>query len=128
MLLGFVKYFWRDVVNIRIGKNKIKRELLEARLSSFDTTGLGIPSLSGHTLVQYAGSLVGRDFRAIAQVAPLVLHDLVPQECYNSWIALSRIIPLIWQPEIEDVDAHLVSSTCTNSLLIFMFNKLLDPP
>ncbi|KAL4078903.1 hypothetical protein V8B97DRAFT_2021242 [Scleroderma yunnanense] len=86
VLLGFVKYFWRDV-------------LLEACLSSFDTTGLGIPPLSGHTLVQYAGSLVG--------LAPLVLHDLVPQECYNVWIALSRIIPLIWQPEIEGVDAHL---------------------
>ena len=109
MLLGFVKYFWRDAVNIQIGKNKIKRELLEARLSSFDTTGLGIPPLSGCTLVQYAGSLVGRDFRTIAQVAPFVLHGLVPQECYNAWIALSRIIPLIWQPEIEDVDAHLVS-------------------
>ncbi|KAI6144100.1 hypothetical protein BKA82DRAFT_4331110 [Pisolithus tinctorius] len=107
VLLGFVKYFWRDVVNIRVGKNKIKCELLEARLSSFDTTGLGIPPLSGHTLVQYAGSLVGCDFRAIAQAAPFVLHGLVPQECYEAWVALSKMIPLIWKPEIEDVDAHL---------------------
>ncbi|KAI5988940.1 hypothetical protein F5J12DRAFT_922889 [Pisolithus orientalis] len=107
VLLGFVKYFWRDVVNIRVGKNKIKCELLEAHLSSFDTTGLGIPPLSGHTLVQYAGSLVGHDFRAIAQAAPFVLHGLVPQECYEAWVALSKMIPLIWKPEIEDVDAHL---------------------
>ncbi|KAI5992358.1 hypothetical protein F5J12DRAFT_726969, partial [Pisolithus orientalis] len=107
VLLGFVKYFWRDVVNIRVGKNKIKCELLEACLSSFDTTGLGIPPLSGHTLVQYAGSLVGCDFRAIAQAAPFVLHGLVPQECYEAWVALSKMIPLIWKPEIEDVDAHL---------------------
>ncbi|KAI5982275.1 hypothetical protein F5J12DRAFT_908289 [Pisolithus orientalis] len=107
VLLGFVKYFWRDVVNIRVGKNKIKRELLEAHLSSFDTTGLGIPPLSGHTLVQYAGSLVGHDFRAIAQAAPFVFHGLVPQECYEAWVALSKMIPLIWKPEIEDVDAHL---------------------
>ncbi|KAI6147878.1 hypothetical protein BKA82DRAFT_4329899 [Pisolithus tinctorius] len=107
ILLGFVKYFWRDVVNIRVGKNKIKHELLEACLSSFDTTGLGIPPLSGHTLVQCAGSLVGHDFRAIAQAAPFVLHGLVPQECYEAWVALSKMIPLIWKPEIEDVDAHL---------------------
>ncbi|KIN97488.1 hypothetical protein M404DRAFT_69499, partial [Pisolithus tinctorius Marx 270] len=107
VLLGFVKYFWRDVVNIRVGKNKIKHELLEACLSSFDTTGLGIPPLSGHTLVKYAGSLVGHDFHAIAQAAPFVLHGLVPQECYEAWIALSKMIPLIWKPEIEDVDAHL---------------------
>ncbi|KAI6155653.1 hypothetical protein BKA82DRAFT_4326751 [Pisolithus tinctorius] len=107
VLLGFVKYFWRDVVNIRVGKNKIKCGLLEACLSSFDTTGLGIPPLSGHTLVQYAGSLVGHDFHAIAQAAPFVLHGLVPQECYEAWVALSKMIPLIWKPEIEDVDAHL---------------------
>ncbi|KAI6028155.1 hypothetical protein EDC04DRAFT_2605807 [Pisolithus marmoratus] len=79
VLLGFVKYFWRDAVNIRIGKNKIKKELLETCLSSFDTTGLEIPPLSGHTLVQYAGSLV----------------------------ALSKLIPLIWQSEIDDIDVHL---------------------
>ena len=109
VLLGFVKYFWRDAVHIRIGKNKIKRELLESRLSSFDTSGLGIPPLSGHTLVPYAGSLVGRDFWTIAQAAPFVLHGLVPQECYDAWIALSKIVPLIWKPEIEDLDAHLVS-------------------
>jgi len=59
ILLGFVKYFWRDAVNIRIGKNKIERELLEARLSSFDTSGLGIPPLSGHTLVQYGAHVPG---------------------------------------------------------------------
>ena len=26
-----------------------------------------------------------------------------------TWIALSKIVPLIWKPEIEDLDAHLVS-------------------
>ena len=109
VLLGFVKYFWRDAVTIRIGKNKIKKELLEVRLSSFDTTGLEIPPLSGHTLVQYAGSLVGRDFRAIAQAAPFVLHGLVPDQCYNTWVALSKLIPLIWQSEIDDIEVHLVS-------------------
>lgn len=108
ILLGFVKYFWRDAVNVRVGKDKLKQELLKTRLSSFDTTGLGISPLSGHTFVQYAGSLVGRDFRAIAQAAPFVLHGLVPEKCFDAWIALSRLIPLVWQPEMEDIDAHLV--------------------
>lgn len=97
------------MVTIRVGKNKIKRELLETRLSSFDVSGLNISPLSGRTLVQYAGSLVGRDFRAIAQVAPFILYDLVPKECYDTWVALSNLIPLVWQPEIDDIDAHLVS-------------------
>ncbi|KAG1773421.1 hypothetical protein EDD22DRAFT_998993 [Suillus occidentalis] len=110
VLLGFVKYFWRDVVSVRIGKDKLKCELLETRLSSVDVSGLGL-HLNGHTLVQYAGSLVGRDFRAIAQVAPFVLHDLVPKECYDTWIALSNLIPLIWQPEIENSTEHLCNLT-----------------
>ncbi|KAG1847729.1 hypothetical protein F4604DRAFT_1883990 [Suillus subluteus] len=111
VLLGFVKYLWRDVVSVRIGKDKLKRELLETRLSSVDVSGLGLSNLNGHTLVQYAGSLVGHDFHAIAQVAPFVLHDLVPQECYDIWIALSNLIPLIWQPEIENLMEHLCNLT-----------------
>lgn len=108
VLLGFVKYLWRDAVSVRIGKDKLKRELLETRLSSVDVSGLGLSHLAGHTLVQYAGSLVGHDFRAIAQVAPFVLHDLVPTECYDAWVALSNLIPLIWQSEIENSTEHLV--------------------
>lgn len=108
VLLGFVKYFWRDAISIRIGQNKLKRELLETRLSSVNVAGLGLSNLNGHTLVQYAGSLVGRDFRAIAQIAPFVLHDLVPKDCYDTWVALSNLMPLIWQPEIDDCTDHLV--------------------
>jgi hypothetical protein len=117
VLLGFVKYFWRDVISIRIGKDKLKRELLETRLSSVDVSGLGLSCLAGHTLVQYAGSLVGRDFRAIAQVAPFVLHDLVPKECYDTWIALSNLIPLVWQPEIDNSIEHLVGD------IVFCFTQ-----
>ncbi|KAG2750187.1 hypothetical protein P692DRAFT_201906126 [Suillus brevipes Sb2] len=111
VLLGFVKYLWRDTVSVRIGKDKLKRELLETRLSSVDVSGLGLSHLAGHTLVQYAGSLVGRDFRAIAQVAPFVLHDLVPTECYDAWVALSNLIPLIWQSEIKNSTEHLHNLT-----------------
>ncbi|KAG2126564.1 uncharacterized protein EDB93DRAFT_1243814 [Suillus bovinus] len=123
VLLGFVKYLWCDVVSVRIGKDKLKCELLETHLSSLDISGLGLSHLAGHTLVQYAGSLVGRDFHAIAQVAPFVLHDLV---------ALSNLIPLIWQPEIENSTEHLRKLTtsinnflaCTAKWTPQWFNKL----
>ncbi|KAF7335506.1 hypothetical protein MVEN_02204400 [Mycena venus] len=59
------------------------------------------------TLVQYSGSLTGRDFCAIAQVAPFVLYDLVSKECLETWQALSKVIPLIWQSEIDDIELHL---------------------
>ncbi|KIY43177.1 hypothetical protein FISHEDRAFT_78686 [Fistulina hepatica ATCC 64428] len=83
VLLGFVKYFWRDAINNQIGKDDVKHELLKTHLNCFDIDGLGLDGkLSGHTLVQYAGSLMGSDFRTIAQVAPFVLYDLISRPCY----------------------------------------------
>lgn len=113
ILLGFVKYFWRDTVS-RL-KDPAKRVLI-ARLSSFDVTGLGIAPLLGATLVNYAKSLVGRDFRAVAQAAPFVLHNLdgIPVELHRVWVALGHLVPLVWQPEIHDYPAHKVcNSTVT---------------
>ncbi|KAJ7606697.1 hypothetical protein FB45DRAFT_765011, partial [Roridomyces roridus] len=106
VLLGFVKYTWRDLVQNQLFKKDKLKKLLETRLNSVDVTGLGISPLAGHTLVQYAGSLVGRDFRAIAQVAPFVVYDLVSKDCLETWVALSKLVPLIWQPSIKDIDAH----------------------
>ena len=106
ILLGFVKYFWRDAM-ARISDGD--KQVLAARLSSFDTNGLEIPRLSGHTLVKYAGSLTGRDFRANAQAAPFVLHDLgLPDEKLRAWAALSVLVSLVWTPVIDVIDQYLV--------------------
>ena len=111
ILLGFVKYFWRDVVHNQLGTNPSKKELLKTRLNSLDISGLQLGKrLSGHTLVQYAGSLTGRDFRIIAQVAPYVLYDLVPAVCFGAWVSLCNLVPLVWQRTIADVDEYIVSS------------------
>ncbi|KAI1797716.1 hypothetical protein LXA43DRAFT_877016 [Ganoderma leucocontextum] len=103
VLLGAVKYFWRDAV---ARQTSTSRETLIARLNSVLPTGLGIPRIRGETLVNYAGSLVGRDFRTILQVAPAVLYDLLPVEAYEAWLALCRLAPLIFQPEIHDLSAY----------------------
>ncbi|KAI6137814.1 hypothetical protein BKA82DRAFT_4486738 [Pisolithus tinctorius] len=104
ILLGFVKYFWRDAIS---RMNDDQKAELQVRLASFDTSGLGIPPLAAQTFVQYAGSLTGRDFRAICQAAPFVLYDLVPRECYEAFLALSSLVPLVWQPCIDNIDRHL---------------------
>ncbi|KAJ6574068.1 hypothetical protein B0H19DRAFT_1208170 [Mycena capillaripes] len=111
ILLGFVKYMWRDLVQNQLQNKDDLKSLLETRLNSFDVSSLGISPLAGHTLVQYSGSLVGRDFRAIAQAAPFVVYDLVSKDCLATWVALSKIIPLIWQPSIKDIDAHIALLT-----------------
>ena len=111
ILLGFVKYFWRDVIQNQLGTNPPKKELLKTRLNSLDISGLQLgKNLNGHTLVQYAGSLTGRDFRIIAQVAPYVLYDLVPPACLDVWVSLCNLVPVVWQPTIVDIDEYIVSS------------------
>jgi hypothetical protein len=122
ILLGFVKYFWRDVVHNQLGTNPPKKELLKTRLNSLDTSGLQLGrQISGTTLVQYAGSLTGRDFRIIAQVAPYVLYDLVPAVCFDAWVSLCDLVPLLWQHTIADIDEYIVSSAviCVPQILIF---------
>ncbi|KAK7027593.1 hypothetical protein R3P38DRAFT_2526141, partial [Favolaschia claudopus] len=103
ILLGFVKYMWRDLVQNQLKNKEDQKKLLETRLNSFNVQGLGIPPLAGRTLVQY--------FRAIAQAAPFVVYDLVSPDCLATWVALSKLIPLIWQPQIKDVDAHILLLT-----------------
>ena len=107
VLLGFVKYFWRDSVSRQKTAGK---EILKARLSSFDMTGTGLSRAKGKTYVQYAGSLNGQDFRVILQVAPSVLQGLIPDSHYQAWLALCRLAPLIFQPEITDLPLYLVCS------------------
>ncbi len=81
---------------------------MKTRLSSLKVDGLGLSPIRGHTFVQYAGSLTGRDFRTIVQVAPAVLYDLVPTGLFNAWVALGRMAALAFQPEIADIDIYCV--------------------
>ncbi|KAI5890875.1 uncharacterized protein SCHCODRAFT_02690755 [Schizophyllum commune H4-8] len=99
VLLGFVKYFWRDAVS-RLTREQ--KSIVRARIDSFDPTGLGIPHPRGQTLVQWAGSLTGRDFRVILQMAPTILQGLLPPEVYEAWLALGRLAPLAFQASIKN--------------------------
>ena len=112
VLLGFIKYFWRDLIQNQIKGQDDRKVLLAQRLSSLDVSGLGISPLAGETLVNYAGSLTGRDFRNISQAAPFVIYDMVPDDVFEAWLALSKLVPLIWQPLIKDVKEYTVSFFC----------------
>lgn len=110
-LLGFVKYFWCNLVNQLKGNDcQAEQEMLIQHLCTVDVSGLGLSgSLNGQTLVQYARSLVGCDFCAIAQCAPFCIHNMVSSECFVAWEAMSSLFPLIWQPQIDNLDTYLVS-------------------
>ncbi|KAI0261430.1 hypothetical protein BC834DRAFT_925517 [Gloeopeniophorella convolvens] len=105
VLLGVAKYFWRDAVSRLDSAGK---SLLKTRLTSLEVLDLGISPVRGHTLVQYARSLTGRDFRIILQVAPAVLYGLLPAPAWKAWMALCHVAPLIFQPRIESIDKYIV--------------------
>ena len=88
VLLGFVKYLWRDSV---MNQTSAMKSTLVARLCSLDVFALGLSPLDGNTLVSYAGSLTGRDFRVIVQVAPYVLYDVIPSDALDSWVSLGDL-------------------------------------
>lgn len=111
-LLGVVKYLWRDAV-ARLHVHE--KAILKTRLSSLDVRGLGLDPINGNTLVQYAGSLTGRDFRTIVQVGPTVLAGLLPDGLYEMWVAMGRLAPLIFQPKILDVNQYIVRHSCSPS-------------
>ncbi|KAJ7892579.1 hypothetical protein B0H14DRAFT_3081489 [Mycena olivaceomarginata] len=103
VLLGVVKYWWSDAVSWQNSKGK---EELKARLSSVDVGGLNTPPIRGNTYVQYAGSLVGRDFQVILQIALVVLHGLIPQAHYDGWVVLCKLAPLMFQPTIQHLPTY----------------------
>ncbi len=105
VLLGVVKYWWRDAVS---RQNESGKDELCARLESLDVSGLDCAKLRGKTLVQYAGSLIGRDFRVILQVAPVVLQGLISEVQYEAWLALTRLAPLVFQPKIANLSEYVV--------------------
>ncbi|KAI0739725.1 hypothetical protein C8Q80DRAFT_1112112, partial [Daedaleopsis nitida] len=106
VLLGVVRYWWRDACSHQNSEGKV---ILKTHLTSLDVSGLGIPSLRGHTLVQHAGSLAGRDFRIVLQIAPAVLHGLILEVAYEAWLCLCRLAPLLFQPQIDNIEQYSVS-------------------
>ena len=89
-----------------------QKDLLKQHINLLNISGLQIEQhLPGNTLVWYAGSLTGQDFRVTAQIAPFVLYDLVSPTSFAVWVSLSNLMPLIWQPEIEDINKYTVRFT-----------------
>ncbi|KAH8913848.1 hypothetical protein BT69DRAFT_1185133, partial [Atractiella rhizophila] len=104
ILLGFVKYFWRD--NIKRLSTEQKK-LVAQRINALNTSGLESSRISGETLVEYAHSLVGKDFRVIFQVATFALDQVIGQPFFQIWVALGRLGSLVWRPRVTDKAKYL---------------------
>lgn len=66
-----------------------QKDEVSARVLSFPSSGLKYKVKSN--ICRYVGSLVGRDFKSIAQMAPFVLMPYADEMEKPVWLALSKV-------------------------------------
>ena len=109
VLLGVVKYTWALTMSEISSEHKIRD--LQARLQSIVVDGMNIDPIRAAYIVQYKGSLIGRQFKSILQVISFTLHGLVADSMRNLWVALGNMVSLLWFPEIDDIEEYSVRSS-----------------
>lgn len=86
ILLGPLKYLLKDFISSLNGEQK--KEVL-ARIKSIGSSG--IEGKVYGNICYYFKSFVGRDFKAWAQIAPMVAGPYLSEDKKNTWIALSKV-------------------------------------
>ncbi|TFY54865.1 hypothetical protein EVJ58_g8605 [Rhodofomes roseus] len=94
ILLGIVKYFWRDAVD-RLKEKEL--EILIIRLNSLDVSGID---------------------PLVSALAVFVLYDLLPPNIIKAWAALGALVPLV---QLEAAIDHFMK--CTMEWTSCWFNK-----
>jgi hypothetical protein len=126
VLLGAVKYYWRFTCKLL---DKQKFRIFSVRFNSLSVMGLEMgTSRVPEYICQYSGSLTGKHFRFVVQLAVFALRGLIPSELFCVWLLLGRLTVLMWYTQIPNIDEYCVCLhkfyMCKNiSLIIFMYSK-----
>ena len=80
-------------------------DISQTHLSSINSNGLNAPCLNTAYICKYLGSLIGKDFKSLAQVMPFLIYNLVPKDVLDGWNVIGVLVVLLWHTE-----HYLVSS------------------
>ncbi|KAJ6529506.1 hypothetical protein DFH09DRAFT_1250415 [Mycena vulgaris] len=122
ILLGIVKYAWHKT---HTGWNPATKAIYTHRLQASNTLGLSIPAIRAGYIMQFANSLIGRQFKQVTQTCVFQMYDLVDDWQFSAWKAMGELLPLLWYPEIDNLDQYLADvETAIDPTKIIAKNKL----
>lgn len=105
ILLGIVKYAWHGTHTVW---NSDSKESYTTRLQATDINGLSSHAIRANYIMQYAGSLIGRQFKTVLQTIPFHAYDIMPPLYLQLWLSIGELSALMWYPEIDDMAQYTV--------------------
>ncbi|KAJ7269179.1 hypothetical protein C8J57DRAFT_1609392 [Mycena rebaudengoi] len=103
ILLGVIKYIWHIT---HTSWSPEQKQTYSIRLQSTNTDGLSIHAIRSTYIMQYAGSLIGRQFKTIAQTNVFHVRGLVTEHEFMAWKAAGELAALLWFPEIRNLEEY----------------------